>query len=112
MLAMFHLFTHAFFKALTFFMCWFSYTLHLHHEQDINETMAALRKKLPLHFFAFMIIGTVAITGVGIPFSYDIFHLPVGFAGFVSKDAIIEGTYAVSQGKCIWDIMPSGPWNY
>ena len=41
-----------------------------------------------------MLIGTLAITGLGIPLSYDLFHLPIGFAGFVSKDSIIEGIYA------------------
>ena len=105
--SMFHLFTHAFFKALLF-LCAGSVIHALHHEQDMRN-YGGLRKKLPLTFL-FMIIGTVAITGVGIPFSYDIFHVPVGFAGFVSKDAIIEGTYAANSASGIfafWSLVIS-----
>ena len=80
----FHLFTHAFFKALLFLGS--GSVIHaMHHEQDMR-LMGGLRKKIPLTFAA-MIIGTLAITGVGIP------HL-TGFAGFYSKDAIIEAAYA------------------
>ena len=103
--AMFHLFTHAFFKALLF-LCAGSIIHALHHEQDMRH-YGGLRHKLPLTFLS-MIIGTVAITGVGIPFSYDIFHLPIGFSGFVSKDAIIEGTYAansVSGTYAFWSLV-------
>jgi NADH-quinone oxidoreductase subunit L len=57
----------------------------MHHEQDMRM-MGGLRKKIPWTFAA-MLIGTLAITGVGIP------HL-TGFAGFYSKDAIIEAAYA------------------
>ena len=89
--AMFHLFTHAFFKALLF-LCAGSIIHSMHHQQDIR-TYGGLRKKLPITFYS-MIIGTLAITGVGIPLSYDMFHLPIGFSGFVSKDAIIEGIFA------------------
>tara|TARA_B000000557_G_scaffold128019_1_gene103843 strand:+ start:36 stop:926 length:891 start_codon:yes stop_codon:yes gene_type:complete len=64
----------------------------MHHQQDIR-TYGGLRKKLPITFYS-MMIGTLAITGVGIPLSYDLFHLPIGFSGFVSKDSIIEGIYA------------------
>ena len=97
--SMFHLFTHAFFKALLF-LCAGSVIHALHHEQDMRN-YGGLRKKLPLTFLS-MVIGTVAITGAGIPFSYDIFHLPIGFAGFVSKDAIIEGTYAANSVSGIY----------
>ena len=90
--AMFHLFTHAFFKALLF-LCAGSVIHAVHHEQDMRM-YGGLRKKLPFTFLA-MIIGTLAITGVGIPLSYDIFHMSIGLSGFISKDAIIEGTYAV-----------------
>ena len=48
--------------------------------------MGALKPKIPLTW-AMMLIGTLSLTGVGIP------HL-VGFAGFYSKDAIIEASYA------------------
>ncbi|AGK57458.1 NADH:ubiquinone oxidoreductase subunit L [Hyphomicrobium denitrificans 1NES1] len=82
----FHLFTHAFFKALLFLGS--GSVIHaMHHEQDMR-LMGGLRKKIPLTFAA-MIVGTLAITGVGIP------HL-TGFAGFYSKDAIIEAAYAAA----------------
>ncbi|MEZ5682357.1 MAG: NADH-quinone oxidoreductase subunit L [Erythrobacter sp.] len=83
--AMFHLFTHAFFKALLFLGA--GSVIHaMHHEQDMRY-YGNLRKHIPLTFWA-MMAGTLAITGVGI---YDL-HL--GFAGFWSKDAIIEVAYA------------------
>ena len=84
--AMFHLFTHAFFKALLF-LCAGSVIHALHHEQDMRK-MGGIWKKVPLTYGA-MIIGTLAITGVGLPI------LGWGFAGFFSKDAIIEAAYAV-----------------
>ncbi|MCM8557020.1 NADH-quinone oxidoreductase subunit L [Sphingomicrobium sediminis] len=84
--AMFHLFTHAFFKALLFLGA--GSVIHaMHHEQDMRY-YGNLRKKIPITFWA-MMLGTLAITGVGIPGSY------FGFAGFFSKDAIIESAYAV-----------------
>ena len=65
--AMFHLFTHAFFKALLFLGA--GSVIHaMHHEQDIRR-FGGLRAKLPITFFT-MTIGTLAITGVGIPLSY------------------------------------------
>ncbi len=83
--AMFHLFTHAFFKALLFLGA--GSVIHaMHHEQDMRY-YGALRKHIPLTFWA-MMIGTLAITGVGI------YHLGAGFAGFWSKDAILEVAYA------------------
>ena len=89
--AMFHLFTHAAFKAMLFLGA--GSVIHaMHHEQDMRN-YGALKDKIPVTFWA-MLIGTLAITGVGIPLSYDMFGLPIGFAGFVSKDAIIEGVYA------------------
>jgi NADH-quinone oxidoreductase subunit L len=82
--AMFHLFTHAFFKALLFLGA--GSVIHaMHHEQDMRF-YGGLRKSIPITFAA-MTIGTLAITGVGIA---DVF----GFAGFYSKDAIIEAAYA------------------
>ena len=82
--AMFHLFTHAFFKALLFLGA--GSVIHaMHHEQDMRY-YGGLRKQIPITFWA-MIAGTLAITGVGI--------VGVGgFAGFYSKDAIIEAAYA------------------
>ncbi len=86
--AMFHLFTHAFFKALLFLSA--GSVIHgLHHEQDMRN-MGGLRSKLPLTY-AVMVIGTLAITGVGIP---GVPGLHLGFAGFFSKDAIIESAFA------------------
>ena len=78
-LAMFHLVTHAFFKALLFLGA--GCVIHcLHHEQDCNK-MGGLYKKLPVTF-AFIIIGSIAL--MGIP----------PFAGYFSKDLILE--YALS----------------
>jgi NADH-quinone oxidoreductase subunit L len=88
--AMFHLFTHAFFKALLFLGA--GSVIHaMHHEQDMRN-MGGLRTKIPLTFWM-MMIGTLAITGVGVPFLY-ILDTPIGFAGFVSKDVIIESAFA------------------
>ena len=82
--AMFHLFTHAFFKALLFLGA--GSVIHaMHHEQDMRH-YGALRGKIPVTFWV-MLAGTLAITGVGI---VDVF----GFAGFYSKDAILESAYA------------------
>jgi NADH-quinone oxidoreductase subunit L len=89
--AMFHLFTHAFFKAMLFLGAG-SVITAMHHEQDMRH-YGGLRKKIPFTF-AMMMIGTLAITGVGIPFSGAMFGTPIGFAGFLSKDAIIESAYA------------------
>ena len=82
--AMFHLFTHAFFKALLFLGA--GSVIHaMHHEQDMRY-YGGLRKHIPLTFWA-MMAGTLAITGVGV---IGVF----GFAGFYSKDAIIEAAFA------------------
>ena len=86
--AMFHLFTHAFFKALLFLGA--GSVIHaMHHEQDMRY-YGALRKEIPLTFWA-MMAGTLAITGVGV---LGVF----GFAGFYSKDAILEAAYASGSG--------------
>jgi NADH-quinone oxidoreductase subunit L len=88
--AMFHLLTHAFFKALLFLGA--GSVIHaMHHEQDMRN-YGGLRKKIPYTFWA-MMIGTLAITGVGIPLTGWI-----GFAGFASKDAVIESAYAATMG--------------
>ena len=82
--AMFHLFTHAFFKALLFLGA--GSVIHaMHHEQDMRY-YGALRKEIPITFWA-MMAGTLAITGVGV---LGVF----GFAGFYSKDAILEAAFA------------------
>ena len=94
--AMFHLFTHAFFKALLFLGA--GSVIHaMHHEQDMMK-YGNLRKKIPYTFWA-MMIGTLAITGVGIPLT------TIGFAGFLSKDAIIESAYAGGSGFGFWALV-------
>ncbi|MGE0595178.1 MAG: NADH-quinone oxidoreductase subunit L, partial [Hyphomonadaceae bacterium] len=81
--AMFHLFTHAFFKALLFLGA--GSVIHgLHHEQDMRH-MGGVRKPMTITW-AMMLIGTMALIGLGIPGLG-------GFAGFYSKDAIIESAY-------------------
>jgi NADH-quinone oxidoreductase subunit L len=89
--AMFHLFTHAFFKALLFLGA--GSVIHgLHHEQDMRY-MGGVRKPMPITW-AMMTIGTFALIGFGIPGIGAVFGLPgLGFAGFYSKDAIIEAAY-------------------
>ena len=94
--AMFHLFTHAFFKALLFLGS--GAVIHaLHHEQDMKK-MGGIRTILPATFL-FMFIGTIAITGVGIP-GLKLFGVPFGTAGFVSKDMILESAFAgIAEGR-------------
>ncbi|GAC1547400.1 MAG: NADH-quinone oxidoreductase subunit L [Beijerinckiaceae bacterium] len=78
-LGIFHLFTHAFFKALLFLGA--GSVIHaMHHEQDMRR-MGGLRKDIPITFWA-MVIGTISLTGV--PFT----------AGSFSKDAIINAAFA------------------
>ena len=78
-IGVFHLFTHAFFKALLFLGA--GSVIHaMHHEQDMRN-MGGLRKEIPFTFWM-MTIGTLALTGF--PFT----------AGYYSKDAIIEAAYA------------------
>ncbi|MFC3051116.1 NADH-quinone oxidoreductase subunit L [Kordiimonas pumila] len=77
--AIFHLFTHAFFKALLFLGA--GSVIHaMHHEQDMRN-MGGLYKKIPFTF-GVMLVGTLAITGF--PF----------LSGYFSKDMIIEAAYA------------------
>jgi NADH-quinone oxidoreductase subunit L len=83
--AIFHLFTHAFFKALLFLGS--GSVIHaVSDEQDMRK-MGGLRKLIPTTYWM-MVIGTLALTGVGIPLTV------IGTAGFFSKDAIIEGAFA------------------
>ena len=76
--AMFHLFTHAFFKALLFLAAG-SVIVMLHHEQDIWK-MGGLSRKLPITFITF-VVGALAL--IGCP----------PFSGFFSKDAILALAY-------------------
>ncbi|HEV7255637.1 MAG TPA: NADH-quinone oxidoreductase subunit L [Mesorhizobium sp.] len=82
--AIFHLFTHAFFKALLFLGS--GSVIHaVSGEQDMRN-MGGLRRLIPTTYWM-MIIGTLALTAVGIPGTV------IGMAGFFSKDAIIEGAF-------------------
>lgn len=83
--AIFHLFTHAFFKALLFLGS--GSVIHaVSDEQDMRK-MGGLRKLIPATYWM-MIVGTLALTGVGIPATV------IGTAGFFSKDAIIATSFA------------------
>src|SRR5690606_39961712 len=84
--SMLHLLTHSYLKALLFLGA--VYVIHgMHHEQDMRK-MGGLWKLLPVTY-ATMMIGTIAITGLGIPGIG-------GFAGFYSKDSILESAYAAA----------------
>ncbi len=86
--AIFHLFTHAFFKALLFLGS--GSVIHaVSDEQDMRK-MGGLYSHIKVTW-AMMLIGTIALTGVGIPGL-------IGTAGFYSKDAIIESAYAAHSG--------------
>jgi NADH-quinone oxidoreductase subunit L len=96
--AMFHLFTHAFFKAMLFLGA--GSVIHaMHHEQDMRN-YGGLRRKIPYTFWA-MLVGTLAITGVGIPLTH------IGFAGFLSKDAVIESAWAGGGPYAFWLLVVS-----
>src|SRR3954471_3014421 len=91
--AMFHLFTHAFFKALLFLSA--GAVIHsMHHEQDMRK-MGGLARAIPFTW-AMMLIGNLALTGVGIP------YLGIGLAGFYSKDAIINATFGGHGGMATY----------
>ena len=82
----FHLMTHAFFKALLFLGS--GSVIHaMHHEQDMRK-MGALKNKIPITFKT-MAIGTLAIAGIP------------GLAGFFSKDEILWKAYSNPQGHMI-----------
>nr|WP_319485192.1 NADH-quinone oxidoreductase subunit L [uncultured Cohaesibacter sp.] len=86
--AVFHLFTHAFFKALLFLGA--GSVIHAVSDEQDMRRMGGLRKHIKLTY-AMMLIGTFALTGVGIPGTI------LGFAGFNSKDAIIESAFAATN---------------
>src|SRR5215813_13098939 len=87
--AMFHLTTHAFFKALLFLGSG-SVIMALHHEQDMRK-MGGVKEKTPQTFYL-MWVGTLALSGIGIPF---LLGNGIGFAGFYSKDIMLESAYGV-----------------
>jgi NADH-quinone oxidoreductase subunit L len=84
---MFHLFTHAFFKALLFLGSG-SVIIAMHHEQDIRH-MGGLKDKLPITYWT-MVIGTLALTGFPLT------------AGYFSKDAIIEAAYVSKNPMALY----------
>ena len=88
-LAIFHLYTHAFFKALLFLAAG-SVIMAMHHEQDIRK-MGGLRRRMPVTYIS-ALIGTLAL--IGFP----------GFAGFFSKESIIEAAHLSA--------MPAAPYVY
>ena len=79
--AVFHLMTHAFFKALLFLAAG-SVIIGMHHEQDMRK-MGGLKKYMPITYWT-TLVGSLAL--IGTPF----------FSGFYSKDAIIEAVHASS----------------
>ena len=85
--AVYHLMTHAFFKALLFLAAG-SVIIGMHHEQDMRK-MGGLRKYMPITF-ATSLVGTLAL--VGTPF----------FSGFYSKDTIIEAAHLYAAARPGW----------
>ena len=77
--AMFHVMTHAFFKALLFLAAG-SVIIGMHHDQDMRN-MGGLRKYMPITWFT-MLLGNLALIGTPL------------FSGFYSKDSIIEAVHA------------------
>jgi NADH-quinone oxidoreductase subunit L len=86
-IGMFHLFTHAFFKALLFLGSG-SVIIAMHHEQDIRH-MGGLKDRLPFTYWT-MVVGTLALTGFPLT------------AGYFSKDAIIEAAYAAHNPMALY----------
>jgi NADH-quinone oxidoreductase subunit L len=82
--AIFHLMTHAFFKALLFLGAG-SVIIALHHEQDLRK-MGGLRKYMPITYWT-AVVGSLALAGIP------------PFAGFFSKDSIIEAVHASSDRR-------------
>lgn len=93
--ALFHLTTHAFFKA-GLFLCAGAVIHHLHHEQDIRK-MGNLRQQMPIVFWAF---GICSAALAGLPF----------FSGFLSKDAILIAAFdwADKQNNDLFFLIPMG----
>ncbi len=87
---MYHLFTHAFFKALLFLGSG-SVIYAMHHEQDIRH-MGGLRTKIPFTY-AMMVVGTLALTGFPLT------------AGYFSKDAIIEAAHAGKNPAALYAFL-------
>jgi NADH-quinone oxidoreductase subunit L len=87
---MFHLFTHAFFKALLFLGS--GSVIHaMHHEQDIRN-MGGLRDRIPFTYIV-MVVGTLALTGFPLT------------AGYYSKDAIIEAAFVSHNPMALYAFL-------
>src|SRR5438067_1118484 len=89
-IGMFHLFTHAFFKALLFLGSG-SVIVAMHHEQDIRM-MGGLKDRIPFTY-ATMVVGTLALTGFPLT------------AGYFSKDAIIEAAYVGHNPMALYGFL-------
>jgi NADH-quinone oxidoreductase subunit L len=87
--AIFHLFTHAFFKALLFLGA--GSVIHAVSDEQDMRRMGGLKDKIPVTYWM-MLIGNLSLTGVGIPGTI------IGTAGFFSKDAIVEASFASHGG--------------
>jgi NADH-quinone oxidoreductase subunit L len=88
--AIFHLMTHAFFKALLFLGAG-SVIIAMHHEQDMRR-MGGLKKYMPITYWT-MVIGSLALAGIP------------PFAGFYSKDAIIEAVHLSNVGGHVYALF-------
>ena len=89
MAAVFHLFTHAFFKALLFLGAGSVSHSGSHHSFDMKNDMGGLRKYMPITFWTFM-IGSLALAGI------------FPFAGFWSKDEILRDRRASRATTSSW----------
>ena len=87
--AIFHLMTHAFFKALLFLGS--GSVIHAMSDEQDMRNMGGLGRLIPVTY-ALMLIGSLALAGIGIPGTL------IGFAGFHSKDVIIESAFAANSG--------------
>lgn len=93
--ALFHLLTHAFFKALMFLGSG-QVIEGCHHEQDMRR-MGGLRTKMPVTCWTFF-VGVLAIAGAGIPAVWMPRHIPCGLGGYFSKDEILAVAYERAYG--------------
>src|SRR3546814_5387701 len=87
--AMFHLFPHAFFKALLFRDA--GSVIHAMSDEQDMRRMGGIWRAIP-YTYALMWIGSLALAGIGIPGVF-------GMAGFYSKDVILESAWAEHTGK-------------
>ncbi len=91
--AIFHLFTHAFFKALLFLGA--GSVIHAVSDEQDMRRMGGLKSKIPVTYWL-MLVGTISLTGLGIPGTI------IGTAGFFSKDAVVEAAFASHSGASVF----------